>query len=103
MVPNHMGIDSRWVIEHPDWFLSLPESPFPAYSFNGPDLSDDERVGIRIEDHYYDASDAAVVFQRLDRGDRRRPLRLPRQRRHHASRGTTRPSSTTRRPTSARR
>jgi glycosidase len=66
MVPNHMGIDSRWVIEHPDWFLSLPESPFPAYSFNGPDLSDDARVAIRIEDHYYDASDAAVVFQRVD-------------------------------------
>ncbi len=67
MVPNHMGIDSRWVIEHPDWFLALPESPFPVYSFNGPDLSSDERVGIRIEDHYYDASDAAVVFERTDR------------------------------------
>src|SRR6476660_7619934 len=23
MVPNHMGIDSRWVIDHPEWFLSL--------------------------------------------------------------------------------
>jgi len=23
MVPNHMGIDSKWVIEHPDWFVSL--------------------------------------------------------------------------------
>jgi glycosidase len=67
MVPNHMGIDSRWVIEHPDWFLSLAESPFPAYSFNGPDLSDDERVAIRIDDHYYEATDAAVVFQRVDR------------------------------------
>jgi glycosidase len=67
MVPNHMGIDSRWMIEQPDWFLSLPDAPFPAYSFNGPDLSDDERVGIRIEDHYYDATDAAVVFQRQDR------------------------------------
>ena len=32
MVPNHMGIDSRWVIEHPDWFLSLPEPPYPAYT-----------------------------------------------------------------------
>ncbi len=67
MVPNHMGIDSRWVIDHPDWFLSLDASPFPAYAFNGPDLSDDDRVGIRIDDHYYDASDAAVVFQRVDR------------------------------------
>ena len=39
MVPNHMGIDSTWVIEHPDWFISRPESPFPSYSFEGPDLS----------------------------------------------------------------
>jgi len=67
MVPNHMGIDSRWVIEHPDWFISLDESPFPTYSFNGPDLSWDERVGIYLEDHYYTRSDAAVVFKRVDR------------------------------------
>ena len=73
MVPNHMGIDSRWVIEHPERFLSLPASPFPAYRFDGPDLSDDDRVEIKIEDHYYDRSDAAVVFRRLDRwtGDTR--------------------------------
>jgi len=73
MVPNHMGIDSRWVIEHPDWFLSLPHSPFPAYSFEGPDLSHDGRVEIKIEDHYYQRSDAAVVFRRRDRwtGDTR--------------------------------
>jgi glycosidase/uridine kinase len=72
MVPNHMGIDSRWVIEHPDWFLSVPESPYPAYSFNGPDLSPDPGVEITIEDHYWDATDAAVVFQRRDRdGDQR--------------------------------
>ena len=67
MVPNHMGIDSRWVVEHPDWFLSLPEPPYPAYTFNGADLSDDERVGIVLEDHYWDDSDAAVVFKRFDR------------------------------------
>ncbi|HSS36146.1 MAG TPA: alpha-amylase family glycosyl hydrolase, partial [Patescibacteria group bacterium] len=67
MVPNHMGIDSRWVLNHPDRFLSLPDSPFPAYTFNGPDLSSDERVGIFLEDHYYDATDAAVVFKRVDR------------------------------------
>ena len=67
MVPNHMGIDSRWVLNHPDRFLSLPDSPFPAYTFNGPDLSSDERVGIFLEDHYYDATDAAVVFKRFDR------------------------------------
>ena len=37
MVPNHMGIDSRWVIEHPERFISLPDPPFPAYSFTGPE------------------------------------------------------------------
>ncbi len=73
MVPNHMGIDSPWVIEHPEWFISRPESPYPAYSFNGPDLSNDSRVEIKIEDHYFEQSDAAVVFQRRDKwtGDTR--------------------------------
>jgi glycosidase len=66
MVPNHMGVDSRWVIEHPDWFLSLEQPPYPSYSFNSGDLADGGRVGIRIEDHYYDHSDAAVVFERRD-------------------------------------
>jgi len=66
MVPNHMGIDSKWVIEHPDWFLSLPYSPYPSYSFRSENLSDDIRVGIYLEDHYYDKTDAAVVFQRRD-------------------------------------
>ena len=66
MVPNHVGIDSRWVIEHPDWFISLDHSPFPSYSFSGPNLSWDQRVGIYLEDHYYTRSDAAVVFKRVD-------------------------------------
>ena len=63
MVPNHMGIDSTWVIDNPDWFLWRGESPFPSYSFNGPDLSSDSRVEIKIEDHYYDQTDAAVAFR----------------------------------------
>ncbi|MEI7846388.1 MAG: alpha-amylase family glycosyl hydrolase [Chloroflexota bacterium] len=73
MVPNHMGIDSTWVVQHPDWFLSLPHSPYPGYSFNGKDLSNDARVGIFLEDHYYNKTDAAVVFKRVDRwtGDER--------------------------------
>ena len=73
MVPNHMGIDSRWVVDHPEWFIQLPYSPFPAYRFDGPDLSSDGRVEIKIEDHYYDRTDAAVVFHRVDRwtGDTR--------------------------------
>jgi hypothetical protein len=66
MVPNHMGIDSKWLIEHPDWFIALDYSPFPSYSFNGPNLSWDNRVGIFLEDHYYNRTDAAVVFKRVD-------------------------------------
>ncbi len=66
MVPNHMGINSRWLIEHPDWFVSLSHSPFPSYSYSGPNLSWDERVGIYIEDHYFNNTDAAVVFKRVD-------------------------------------
>ncbi len=67
MVPNHVGIDGRWVIEHPDWFISLDNSPFPSYTFNGPDFSGDDRVGVFVEDHYFNRSDAAVVYKRLDR------------------------------------
>ena len=67
MVPNHMGIDSPWVVEHPEWFISRGEPPYPAYSFNGPDLSHDDRVEIKIDDHYFEQSDAAVVFRRRDR------------------------------------
>jgi len=64
---NHMGIDSKWVMEHPDWFVQSDYSPFPSYSFNGPDLSSDARVGLYLEDHYWNHSDAAVVFKRVDK------------------------------------
>lgn len=69
MVPNHMGIDSTWVMEHPEWFLSRQDSPYPVYSFNGPDLSTESRFEIKIEDHYYDQTDAAVVFQLRERSN----------------------------------
>jgi len=73
MVPNHMGLDSRWVIDHPERFIQLNEPPYPAYRFEGANLADDPRVEIRIEDHYWDDSDAAVVFERRDvtTGERR--------------------------------
>ena len=63
MVPNHMGIDSNWVIEHPDWFISVDQPPYPSYSFNSENLTEDPHVAIVLEDHYYDHSDAAVVFK----------------------------------------
>ena len=67
MVPNHTGIDSDWLLEHPERFMSQADSPFPAYTFDGPDLSPDPEVAIQIEDHYYERSDAAVVFRRTDK------------------------------------
>lgn len=65
MVPNHTGLDSRWVAEHPEWFVQLPEAPFPSYTFTGPDLSTDSRFSVFLEDHYFDSTDAAVVFKRV--------------------------------------
>jgi glycosidase len=67
MVPNHTGIDSLWVRTRPDLFMSLPYCPYPGYTFNGPDLSSDPSVGVWLEDHYFNRTDAAVVFKRLDR------------------------------------
>jgi glycosidase len=66
MVPNHTGIYSKWIIEKPDYFLQRDEPPYPNYTFTGPNLSEDGRVEIRIEDKYYERKDAAVVFQRKD-------------------------------------
>ena len=73
MVPNHTGLDSDWMVEHPDWFIGQRECPFPSYRFEGPDLSSRPEVGVYLDDHYYDRSDAAVVFKRVDRhsGDER--------------------------------
>lgn len=67
MVPNHTGIDSDWVINHSDFFIQTPYPPFPSYSYNGEDLSDNPRVEIKLEDHYWDRSDAAVTFRRRDK------------------------------------
>jgi glycosidase len=67
MVPNHTGhlleVDRRTPgLVHPG------RAPaYPSYSFNGPDLSYDDRVGIQIEDGYWNRTDAAVVFKRWDK------------------------------------
>ncbi|MDB4937538.1 MAG: Alpha-amylase family protein, partial [Labilithrix sp.] len=67
MVPNHVGIDAEWVVNHPDWFIQTAQPPFPGYRFGGPDLSEDPRVGVFIEEGYWNKTDAAVVFRRHDR------------------------------------
>ncbi len=64
MVPNHMGLYSKWVVEHPEYFIQLPYSPYPNYKFTGPNLSEHPTIELRIEDGYWDRKDAAVVFQR---------------------------------------
>lgn len=66
VVPNHTGIDSRWMQEHPDWFVQVPHPPYPAYRFTGPDLSGGGGMGVCLEDGYWDHSDASVVFKRVD-------------------------------------
>jgi hypothetical protein len=66
MVPNHTGLDSRWIMEKPDRFLQLSDPPFPGYTFTGGNLSNREGIGVYLEDHYYSRSDAAVVFKRVD-------------------------------------
>jgi glycosidase len=71
MVPNHTGLFSRWVLEHPDWFIQTDYAPFPTYQFNGEDLSPDPSVTLQIEDGYWNKQDAAVVFRMIDRRDGR--------------------------------
>ena len=66
MVPNHTGIDSRWIVEHPERFLQLPYPPFPTYNYNCGNLSGCDDITVQIEEHYFSRSDAAVVFKRID-------------------------------------
>lgn len=85
VVPNHTGLDSTWMVEHPEWFVQTRQPPFPSYRFSGPDLSGDPRIAVRIEDGYWRGDDAAVVFERIDTatGDRRFV--------YHGNDGTTMP------------
>lgn len=66
MVPNHTGMDAKWVVEKPHLFVQSHESPFPGYDFNGENLSHDSRVSIYLDNHYYSKTDCAVVFKRVD-------------------------------------
>lgn len=66
MVPNHTGMDSKWVVEKPHVFMQRRDCPFPHYSFNGENLSLDNRVSVFLEDHYYSKTDCAVIFKRVD-------------------------------------
>jgi len=63
MVPNHTGIYSKWVIEHPDYFIQASHPPFPGYTFSGENLSQNPDYDIRLDDGYFSKTDAAVVFK----------------------------------------
>jgi len=65
MVPNHTGIVSKWLMEHPDWYISLPYPPFPSYSYSGENLSGNNDIGIYLEDKYFSRTDAAVAFKHV--------------------------------------
>ncbi len=67
MVPNHMGLFSKWIVEHPEYFIQSDHPPYPNYIFTGENLSDHPDIEVRIEDGYWRKSDAAVVFQRIDK------------------------------------
>ncbi|HKL58596.1 MAG TPA: alpha-amylase family glycosyl hydrolase, partial [Sphaerochaeta sp.] len=66
MVPNHTGIDGDWVFNHSEYFIQQSYPPFPSYTYNGENLSENPDIEIKLEDHYYNQSDAAVTFKRRD-------------------------------------
>ena len=59
-----------------------PSRPTPRYTFGGENLAEHDRVEVRLEDHYWDNSDAAVVLRAARPRIGRAALHLPRQRRH---------------------
>ncbi len=67
----------------------------PATPSAGPTSPTTRGSAIQIEDHYWDSTDAAVVFRREDRCDRARSASSTTATTARACRGTTRPSSTT--------
>ena len=81
--PNHVGIDSRWVIEHPDWFISLPDAAVPRLHASAARTS--RRIGRVGDPHRGPLLRQHRRRRRLQAHrprDRRGPLHLPRQRRH---------------------
>ena len=102
MVPNHMGIDSRWVMEHPEWFIAARRAALPRLFLDRPQPVE-RRAGGHLS--------RGPLRRRLGRRgrvqarrplERRRALPVPRQRRHLASPGTTPRSSTSCAPTSGK-
>ncbi len=66
IVPNHTGIDSNWLMKHPDWYISVPKNPIPDFHFDSPDLSPDPAISLKLEEGYYNQTGAAEVFLHED-------------------------------------
>ncbi len=62
MVPNHTGLDSPWLLEHPDWYIQADVNPSENFTFNSPNLLSHEDIEIRIEEGYYTQTGASEVF-----------------------------------------
>lgn len=63
MVPNHTGLDSPWIYEHPERYITVQHSPKENFSFNSPNLSDNPAGDIFLEEGYYNQTGAAEVFK----------------------------------------
>jgi len=86
MVPNHTGIDSPWVVEHPDWFIQSKLNPSSVFKYNSPNLSLDPRAKIQIEEGYYTQTGAAEVFQFSNNSSSEKNLYI-----YHGNDGTSMP------------
>ena len=95
MVPNHTGIFSRWMLQHPDWFIQTDYPPFPSYQFNGEDLSQSADVSIQIEDGYWTKTRRGGGFSSTSNAAPAAPATSTTATTAPASPGTIPPSSTT--------
>lgn len=85
IVPNHTGIDSDWILEHPDWYISVPNPPINEFHYASPDLSPTHHKTIMLEDGYYNQTGAAEVF--LYRDNEKEAIRFI----YHGNDGTSMP------------
>ena len=63
MVPNHTGLDSPWIFQHPERYISTQKSPREGFSYNSPNLSSDPAADIFLDEGYYTQTGAAEVFK----------------------------------------
>ena len=102
VIPNHWGLDSTLGRRAPGALPFDGRVPVPQLHLRGRGPVADPEIGIYLEDHYYDRSDAAVVFRRLDGRRDARPSSTTATTARRC-RGTTPRSSTTCSRTCARR